>query len=205
MLRSTDIDASKYSGAISGETDLAEPFISLLQTKFNIIALLDINNIDQDWNILRDVFLDTRKEVYNSNDRYVIVHTDTDYYLPHCPYGLSMFNLVRTFLHNDIPLDTLLLVTDHKGIKKEFEILIPKEMHKHNFPTIVDDCLTGFYCARLGMTVTEPNFKEDSIVRHGVSMIGVPRVHRNMLYNQLCDKKLLDAYAISYKGNNNAT
>ena len=200
MIRSTDIDASKYSGTISGETDLSETFIRLLQEKFNIIALLDINNIDQDWNILKDVFCNTKKDVFAPNDRYVIVHTDTDYYLPHCPYGLSMFNLVRTFLHNDIPLNTLLLITDHKGIEKEFRILIPKEMHEHNFPTIVDDCLTALVNTRIGMNQEETHFPVSDIVKHGISMIGFPRIHRNMLYNQLKAQDLLNTYAVAYKG-----
>tara|TARA_B100001057_G_scaffold207381_1_gene208079 strand:- start:1513 stop:2088 length:576 start_codon:yes stop_codon:yes gene_type:complete len=184
----------------AGESDLSEVFVKAIQKKFNIIALLDINYMDHDWDILKDILVATRKSVYEPKDRYVIVHTDTDYYLPGCPYGFSIFNLVRTFLHNNIPLYTMLLVTDHKGIKKEFKILIPKEMHEHNFPTIVDDCLTSIVNTRIGMNQEETHFKESEIVKHGVSMMGVPRVHRNMLYNQLREKNLLDAYAVAYKG-----
>lgn len=183
-------------------TDLSKTFISLLEKKFNIVALLDIDLIDHDWDILKDIFEKTKKDVYNKNDRYVIVHTDTDYYLPECPYGLSIFNLVRTFLHNDVPLNTLLFITDHKGIKKEFEILIPKDMHEHNFPTIIDDCLLGFKCVRLGRSVPDIEYSATQIVKHGISMIGVPRIHRNMIFNELKTKKLLEKYAISYKGQN---
>ena len=200
MLRHSDIDLTKYGVTSPGHTDLSEVFVSALQKRFNLLTLIDIDNIDENWDILKDILVQTRKEIYQPNDRYVIVHSDTDYYLPECPYGLSIFNLVRTFLHNDIPLNTLLLITDHKGIRKEFELLIPDEMHEHNFPTIVDDCLTALVNTRIGMNQEETHFKESDIVKHGVSMIGIPRIHRNMLYNQLREQNLLDTYAVAYKG-----
>ena len=200
IIRTSNIDFTKYGVPIRGNTDLSEVFVDALQKRFNTIALLDINNIDKNWDILKDILVATRKIVYKPKDRYIIVHSDTDYYLPGCPYGLSMLNLVRTFLHNDIPLNTLLLITDHKGIKREFEILIPKEMHEHNFPTIVDDCLTALVNTRIGMNQEETYFNESDIVKHGVSMMGVPRIHRNMLYNQLRQQDLLDTYAVAYCG-----
>ena len=200
IIRTSDIDLTKYGVYHTSDTDLSEVFVNALQKRFNIIALLDINNVDQNWDILKDILVATRKTVYKPKDRYIIVHSDTDYYLPGCPYGLSMLNLVRTFLHNDIPLNTLLLITDHKGIKKEFEILVPKEMHNHNFPTIVDNCLTALKNTRIGINQEETYFNESDIIKHGVSMMGVPRIHRNMLYNQLRKQNLLDAYAVAYKG-----
>ena len=75
-------------------------------------------------------------------------------------------------------------------------------MQEHNFPTIIDNCLTVNNTVRLGLNQQECNVDESSIVKHGVSMIGVNRIHRNMLYNMLVERNLLDAYAVSYKGNN---
>jgi hypothetical protein len=53
---------------------------------------------------------------------------------------------------------------------------------------------------RLGLNQEECSIDESSIVNHGIAMLGAPRIHRNMLYNQLIEKKLLDTYAVSYKG-----
>ena len=175
-------------------------FVSALTAKFNILDVIDLTEVDSDFNILAKRLLDTKKVHFSTTDRYLIGHLDTDYYLPDCPYGLSMFNLVRTFLHNDIPLNTLILLTNHPGIKKEFEILVPKEMHKHNFPTIVDNCITIANMVRLGLNQDECTLNESAIVTHGITMLGSPRIHRNMLYNQLINKNLLEAYAVSYKG-----
>jgi len=181
-------------------TIISSAFIEALSTKFNILDVLDVTEFDSNFNILVNRLLKTKKEHFAPKDRYLIGHVDTDYYLPDCPYGLSTFNLVRTFLHNDIPLNTLIFLTNHPGIKKEFELLIPKKMHKHNFPTIIDNCITVPKTVRLGLNQEETNFNDLDIVKHGVSMIGEPRIHRNMLYNQLNEKNLLDVYAVSYKG-----
>ena len=182
--------------------NVSNVLINALSAKFNILDSFPLPSVDHDFQLVSNRLLQTKKEVYDSNDRYIISHLDTDYYLPSCPYGLNMFNLVRTFLHNDISMSTLILITNHKNIKKEFEILIPTEMQEHNFPTIIDDGLTICNTVRLGLNQHECFFVESSIVKHGVSMFGVNRIHRNMLYNMLVERNLLGAYAVSYKGNN---
>lgn len=179
---------------------ISSGFIAALSAKFNLLDIIELTDVDSDFDLLATRLAKTKKTHFNSKDRYLIGHLDTDYYLPHCPYGLSMFNLVRTFLHNDIPLNTLILFTNHFGIRKEFEILIPKEMHEHNFPTIIDDCIMVANMVRLGLNQEECNVDEVSIENHGISMLGEARIHRNMLLNQLLERNLLDTYAVSYKG-----
>ena len=164
---------------------ISSGFLDALSAKFNLLDIIELPDVDSDFELLATRLTKTKKTHFNSKDRYLIGHLDTDYYLPHCPYGLSMFNLVRTFLHNDISLNLLILITNHKNIKKEFEILIPAEMQEHNFPTIIDNCLTVNNTVRLGLNQPECNVDESSIVKHGVSMIGVNRIHRNILYNML--------------------
>lgn len=181
--------------------NISNVVIDALAAKFNILDKFALPTIDHDFQAVADRLLQTKKEVFAPNDRYLISHFDTDYYLPSCPYGLSMFNLVRTFLHNDISLSMLILITNHLGIKKEFEILIPAEMQQYNFPTIIDDCLTIDKTVRVGLNQQECYIDESAIVKHGVSMFGVNRIHRNMLYNMMVERNLLDAYAVSYKGN----
>lgn len=179
---------------------ISSVFIDALSSKFKILDIIELPEVDFDFELLANRLAKTKKTRFDPKDRYVIGHLDTDYYLPHCPYGLCMFNLVRTFLHNDIPLNTLILFTNHLGIKKELEILIPKEMHKHNFPTIIDDCIMVANMVRLGLNQKEGDIDTSAIQNHGIAMLGAPRIHRNMLYNQLVKRNLLDTYAVSYKG-----
>ena len=179
---------------------ISSDFIDALSSKFNILDIIDLTEVDFNFELLATRLTKTKKTHFDAKDCYLIGHLDTDYYLPNCPYGLSMFNLIRTFLHNNIPLNTMVLLTNHFGIKKELEILIPKEMHKHNFPTIIDDCIMVANMVRLGLNQEECSIDTSAIENHGVAMLGAPRIHRNMLYNQLIKKNLLDTYAVSYKG-----
>lgn len=180
---------------------ISSVFIDALSSKYNILDIIEFTDVDSDYELLATRLTKTKKTYFDSKDRYLIGHLDTDYYLPNCPYGLGMFNLIRTFLHNDIPLNTLILITNHPGISRELEILIPKEMHEHNFPTIIDDCIMVANMVRLGLNQDECNIDATSIENHGITMLGESRIHRNMLYNQLADRNLLDTYAVSYKGN----
>ena len=179
---------------------ISSGFIDALSAKFNILDIIELTEVDNDFELLVTRLTKTKKTHFDSKDRYLVGHLDTDYYLPSCPYGLGMLNLVRTFLHNDIPLNTLILLTNHFGIKRELEILIPKEMHEHNFPTIIDDCILVANMPRLGLNQEECNVDEVSIENHGISMLGEARIHRNMLLYQLLERNLLDTYAVSYKG-----
>ena len=179
---------------------ISRGFISALSSKYNILDIIELPEVDSDFTQLATRLEKTKKTRFDSKDRYVIGHLDTDYYLPDCPYGLGMFNLVRTFLHLDIPLNTLILFTNHIGIKREFEILIPKEMHEHNFPTIIDDCIMVANMVRLGLNQEEGDINTSAIVNHGIAMLGAPRTHRTMLYTQMVEKNLLNTYAVSYKG-----
>ena len=187
-------------------TNLSSDAIEHFKKTYNVLATLRLANFDHDFTKLEDLLQSTYKYEYAHNDRYIIEHSDTDYYLPGCPYGLSIFNLVRVFLYLDIPLYTLLFITNHRGISKEFEFLIPKNMHEHNFPTIIDNCLTVFSNTRTGHNMcTGLSVDVDSIIKHGVSMIGVQRIHRNILFNELKRNNLLNKISVSYNGANNVS
>jgi hypothetical protein len=171
-----------------------------LATKFTILDNIRLNYYYQDWEAFAKRVMQTHKEVYDYKDRYLIDHSDTDYYLPECPYGLTIFNLVRTCLHEDISMNTLIIVTNHIGLHKEFKILIPEHMHEHNFPTIIDQCFTGLRNTRTGLNQSKVENNVSDITKHGVSMMGVARIHRNILFNLMKEHDMLDDYAVSYQG-----
>ena len=171
-----------------------------LATKFTILDSIRLAYYFDDWPAFAKRIKQTHKEVYAHRDRYLLTHSDTDYYLPHCPYGLNMFNLVRTCLYEDIPMNTLIIVTNHIGLQKEFKLLIPEHMHKYNFPTIIDQGMTSFENIRFGLNHTLADTSVDEITKHGVSMMGMPRIHRNILFKLMQKNNLLDAYAVSYQG-----
>jgi hypothetical protein len=181
-------------------TNISPLLYQKLATKFTILDSIRLFRYFHDWEAFAKRIKQTHKEVYAHRERYLIDHSDTDYYLPKCPYGLNMFNLVRTCLYEDIPMNTLIIITNHIGLQKELELLIPEHMHKHNFPTIIDKCITAFKNVRTGLNLPIADYSVDEIIKHGVSMMGVPRVHRNLIFNLMKKNNLLDDYAVSYQG-----
>jgi len=181
-------------------SNISPEFVTQLATKFNILDDIRLQSYTDDWTAFAQRLKKTHKVTYDTHDRYLLDHSDTDYYLPGCPYSLTTFNLVRTCLHEDIPMNTLLIVTNHISLHKEFEMLIPNHMHKHNFPTIVDQCVTAFKNTRLGLNQDHVDNNILDITRHGVSMIGEPRIHRNILFRLMKKHNLLNDYAVSYRG-----
>ncbi len=168
--------------------------------KFDILDEFDLVSIDHDFDILKRRLIVTRKEKYNSDEKYLIIHHDTDYYMPHCPYGLSIFNLIKTFTELDISLGTIIFLTSHTGISREFKILIPESEWGYNFPKIIDDKMTWFKYASNGIKAAEPKIATiDDITKHAVCLMGASRVHRNVLYNHITKKKLLSKIAVAYR------
>jgi hypothetical protein len=180
-------------------TRLTKNFINTIHQHVNVVGSFDLLSVDRDFDILKEYLLSKKKDVFDHKDFFLASHYDPEYYLPKCPYGLSTFNLIRTFQEVDISLSRLIFVSNRTGYLEDFKALIPKEMHKWELPVVIDDCLSAFQNNFLS------NFNWDSvpinagdIKMNGISMIGKGRVHRNAIYNHLVDNQLLNNIAVSY-------
>jgi|APSaa5957512535_1039671.scaffolds.fasta_scaffold08608_5 hypothetical protein len=170
--------------------------------KFNIIHIFDLGLIDHDFDILKQHLQKTKKKQYQPDDKYLIMHYDTDYYLPGCSYGLSIYNLIKTFVESDIPFSTILFITNHVGIKQEFLTLIPKLEHRYNFPTIVDNCVTCLTSASIASSsAIDIPLNTSKINKNAICMLGVQRPHRNVIFNFIKKNRLLDKIATAYNNN----
>tara|TARA_R110000868_G_scaffold411120_1_gene701874 strand:+ start:58 stop:606 length:549 start_codon:yes stop_codon:yes gene_type:complete len=177
--------------------------LEFIQQKFNVLNTIKVLNIDDDMNKL--VSMLNQNYVFNPNDRYVVLDTDTHYYMPDAKYSLAWFNIIKTFLHLDIPLWTMIVVCNGTNLQEQLDILIPKSLHDQ-MPTVIDlsTALTAFGENLFDSVDAITNNKSvtetvNQITHHCITMIGVPRVHRNMLFYQLKEKNLLDKVATSYK------
>lgn len=168
--------------------------LSLLNQKFNILLQLDARSFDYNWDILSHKLDKIKKEQFCSNDRILITHMDTDYYDEIIPYGLIPINLVRMFKNKDIPLYLLLFVTNHYGIKKEFDALLPNQ-HKNDQPTVIETLLSPVLLSDQISINTDCNF--DQIEKAGLSMMGQQRSHRVALCNFFVDSSLLTKIALT--------
>ena len=159
------------------------------------------NNFDQ----LKTQLLKSKLSHYTPNDRYVIEDNDTHYYLPGCSYSLTWYNIIQTFLDIDIPLSSIIVFYNGYDLLERIMPLIPKELQNaQSVPTVVDlqsSCWMTVGGAHDNQFIE--NFDKDQpvtnqITKHAVSMMGVRRVHRNILYNHIKANNLFDKIATAY-------
>ena len=119
----------------------------------------------------------------------------TDHYEPLLPVGTSINNLIRCFQNIDIPLYTLLFITNHYGISREFDFLL-KDHHTNDRPTVVETLLSNLLLSQVADNVA---LNENKIQKQGLCMMGQQRSHRVAFLNFLKNKNLLDKVALSVK------
>ena len=178
-------------------------FINTLREYINIVDILDVYEFDQNFDLLKDRLIQTKKDVYAPKDFYVIKHYDPQYYLPLCKYGLTTFNLVRTFQEIDISLDRVIIFTNNPGYLDEFKLLIPDVLHQYGLPIVFDDCISAFNNNHLDTpTWKNIDINSNKIEKHALTMIGSSRVHRNALYNHIKNHNYFNLIATAKQGNN---
>ena len=182
---------------------LTKNFINTLREYINIVDILRLHQFNQNFNLLKDQLIQTKKEVYAPKDFYVIHYYDSQYYLPHCKYSLTTFNLVQTFQEIDISLGRAIIVINNPGYLDEFKLLIPDELHQYNLPIVFDDCIWAFDNNHLDNPKwNNIGINSDKIEKHALTMMGSGRVHRNALYNHIKKHNYFDMIATANQGNN---
>lgn len=167
-----------------------------IKKKFNVLLSLDCRQFDSNYQQLIDSLNTVKKNQYQPTDRILIVHMDTDYYDKLLPFGLLPVNIIRIFKSMDIPLYLLLFVTNHIGIKKEFDALLPNQSI-HDFPTVIETLLSKLLLSDYAdLNTHNIDFNFDKIEKAGLCMLGRKRSHRTAMCNFLKNNNLLDAVAL---------
>ena len=162
---------------------LADPdFLFAIKQQYHVIDMFELAGYDKDFDRLEKYLLSIKKHQFDSNDRIVVVHFDTDYYI-HNHYGINLLNFFNVWKAVDIPLYTLLFYTNHIGIKCEIDIICQTYQFADQ-PTVIETFInpTNYSDATYNI---EPDLDSNQIEYHGLSMMGAPRSHRYALYNHL--------------------
>ena len=167
--------------------------LAMLNEKFNILYATDCRDVDLDLDKLSASIDRHNKEVFSPKDRFLFVHMDTDYYDPLLPCGLFVTNLLRIFESKYIPLFPILFVTNHMGIKKEFDLLL-KDHDPTDRPTIVETLLSPILLSDNFELQDDVEF--DSIEKPGICMMGQRRSHRVALCSFFKRENLLANVAL---------
>jgi len=159
-------------------TDFKE-LSDLLESKYNIISRIEFLNFDQDYSILKNWLEKNSKDMFDVNDRFLVMHFDTDYYIK--DYGLILHNFFNLWKQYDIPLFTMIFCTNHHGITNEIYDICKFDDQK---PFIIETCLNQLLYPSGKIKKTEIDI--NNIEKHALCLSGgTSRSHRSALFNQL--------------------
>lgn len=181
-------------------TELNDDILNLLKRKFDIVSSVDCRDFDMDYKLLDDILLPLSNKTFSNREKILFVHMDTDYYDNLLPVGLIPLNLIRAFKQFDIPLHSMLFVTNHFGIQKEFDLLLLKQ-HENDRPLIIETLLSKLLYPPVKDTPV-PNIDFNKITKPALCMMGACRSHRVALYNFLMNDNLDTKVAVAQHFNN---
>jgi hypothetical protein len=177
------------------KVELDQEALALLKSKFNIKLALDCRKFDTNPDLLVEQLSIYQGQYFNQQDKILLVHMDTDYYDPLLPAGLIPINVTRIFKNLDIPFCSLIFVTNHYGIGREFDFLL-KDYHELDRPTVIETLLSpALLSDRDNHKLPQISFNE--IEKPGLCMMNKERSHRVAFYNFLRNNKLFDKIAVS--------
>jgi hypothetical protein len=174
--------------------ELHKSVIDLLASTYDIKFAMDCRNFDLNYKALIDKLLPLQSSVFNPKEKILLVHMDTDYYDPLLPCGMIPINVVRIFDNLDIPLHALLFVTNHFGIRREFDLLV-KDRHLKDRPVVIETLLSPMLLNEQYAPIKEISL--DKIEKAAVCMMSRQRSHRVAFYNFLLDHDLFEKVAVS--------
>lgn len=155
-------------------------YLSVLQSRYNILDIIEFKTFDIDFKNMPDRLRPQIKKDYHTQDRFIIVHFDTDFYWH--GHGINLNNMFEVWRNLDIPLFTMIVYTNHIGISKEIDELC-KHQHAKDRPMVIETFLNpGNYLDHY----PDDTVDLDRIDYHALClMAGSPRSHRYGVYNHL--------------------
>jgi len=157
-------------------------WMSALEKKYNILDVFILHKFDYQFEQLHQRLQTIKKAQFSSQDRIVVVHFDTDYYI-HNTFGINLINLFTVWESVDIPLHTMLIYTNHPGLRQEIDTLCQNH-HVEDRPTIIETFINQL-SFQPNTYLTEPELCVNEIEYHGLALMGAPRSHRYALYNHI--------------------
>jgi hypothetical protein len=161
-----------------------------LKEKYNIIAEIDLSELDSDPQLLYRALKLAYKKYYEPNDRILIYHYDTDFYRAGGP-GFTISNLMSCLDSLDISINFCLLLTNHYGISNEIAQLSYNEFGMSIFEN-------NYQLLQTNPDPCPIDINVDKIVKPYVCLNGAKRSHRVMFLCYIREHQLLDCGILSW-------
>jgi hypothetical protein len=175
------------------------------EKKYSIIGQFDLTHVTSDAQTFFDVLKSLQKSYYAPNEKIIISHFDTDFYLTN-DIGLHLYNLLELLRQLDISLSSVIFFTNHEGIQQEIKNHIEKKYHNHDFDNdylkIVECNYQLMMCPEtISDHVINSGPELDKIEKKFIYLNGQKRSHRLFFLSLLKDLNCLDSGICSWHFN----
>ena len=163
-----------------------------LYGRYDVLGHIEFKNIDQDWCWFEQWLRDLHRPRFDSDQRIIIEHMDTDFYRSDLRFGMNLRNLFEAFRVVDIPLFTMLLFTNHFGIEREVCELAPDPRDR---PTLIETFVNRRHVTE---HYQEISTRADAVIMPALCLMGgSSRSHRYATYRWLEQSDLLRHVAVT--------
>lgn len=178
--------------------NINQEVIDLIEQKYQIIKIIDFFYYDLDPEAMADVMAPYYNLEFEHNQRLVVLHHETDYYAGPGIAGNTIYNFLRLCANYMIPLDKIILLTNHYGIENEIKSTAKQICN--------DDSINVIYTSQwydFPSTIDIDHKSDDTNITNLYSCLnGQQRQHRVMTLCMLKEYELFDNGIISYNFGN---
>lgn len=147
---------------------------------FNIIAIIDLFKFDSDLIGLKNFLLSIKKTSFDSNDRIVVLHNDTEYFYYSNIVGFTTHNFFNIVRDLDFPLYIFTFLTNHS----KFDEAIKPFVSHCDTPTVYNTLVNNVSYYNI-KHLTLPVEVKKIIKYKALCLMGVNRAHRTKLFQFL--------------------
>lgn len=176
---------------------LHQDVFDVICNKYCVLKVVALVDYDLDPESLASILVKYCSYNFDSDEKIIVLHHDTDYYASTSAVGNTVYNFFRLCANFDIALDNIIFLTNHYGIKEEIKKVAASVCNSdkisviytslwYDFPTVAETQKKNFLC--------EP----EKICKLYSCLNGKQRMHRLLTLCLLEDAGLRDQGIISY-------
>lgn len=162
-----------------------------LHKKYQVVCEIDFLALDHDPHLMFAKLQAAYKDEYQPNEKIVVYHYDTDYYVENT--GFCLHNFLRCLKRLNISPSVVVMFTNHHGISKEIENFYSTNYSDFDYKN--DHMFIFESNHMIQQTTSDPlptNLDIDQISHPYSCLFGAKRTHRVMLLSQLQQHKILN-------------
>jgi len=171
---------------------LRKEVIDIVESRYEILDIISLLEYDSQLDKLDQLLSKYNNYTFSFNQRILITHDDTDYYISNSCPGFTLYNVFVLLHKYSIPHEFLIIFTNHYGIENEITQL-SAQICNSDSPKVI--CTSQWYDYS---DVVLPSNQLPEIKNLFCCLNGVNREHRLLTLCCLKEHNLLNQGTVSY-------